>query len=638
MKPTSSPRVEEIIKLLKSLGTLKAEYPAELLAARRAAFAAQIEEHKVKGAKTDEYFSQERVIELLEGLKPVKADYPPELLEARRAAFMAQIPQRSNGHVPQEAPGQDQLIKLLGHLKSSHAEYPPELLYARRAAFMAQIAQRNKEHVQEEEPSQAQVIELLGNLKSAGAEYAPELLDSRRAAFIHQIRQHNHVTAQTEPLPAHNGSILKLFDRLKSIEIAYPLKLWSVRRSGFVGQIRDGKMSVLDALRSTIRDMFSGRRKNRVAPAIRFGQTSMILATLLLAAFIGSLAFGNRQPLTEIFEPSLAQPEGSGPSPLVAATSTVEVAKVICKSGYLPPLCLAQEFDQSQDLTFQGNGLARPAVAKDTLPGYSRVHKAAYANDGLYGPGASWISNSAYSWIKIDLGGIRTINTVTFGRDRLGTLNDGDPGQFLIAVALYDDIYADGNSHNDLTEYTQIYDSEEAGFDGVISGPETIEATFASVQARFVKITFENAGTAVDEIEAFMILPPGYASGPTQRPRDTLVPPSFTPIPTNTLVPSRTPTHIPTNTFIPTWTPTLIPTATPEPPTDTPEPPPTATPEPPTDTPEPPPTATPEPPTDTPEPPPTNTPEPPPADTPQPSSSTPAPQLASTETPEIAVP
>ena len=598
MKRTSSPQDEEIIELLKRLGTLKAEYPAELLAARRAAFAVQIEQHKAKGADKNESLSRERVIELLEGLEPVKVEYPPELLSARRAAFIAQIDQRNNGHVPAEASSQEQVIELLGSLKSAHAEYPPELLSARRAAFMA------------------------------------------------QIRQHNREAAQAKGLTAYNGSIFKFLGRLKSIEIEYPLKIWSVRRSAFVAQIRDGKMSVLDALRASFHSLFNGKRKTAVAPANSFRRTSMILATLLVAAFIGSLAYGNRQPLTEIFESPLAHQEGPDLSPFAEATSTGEVANVICKPGYLPPLCLAQEFDQSQDLTFPGNGSARPAVAKDTVPGYSRIHKAAYANDGLYGPGASWISNSAYSWIKIDLGDVRTINTITFGRDRLGNLNDGDPGQFVIAVALSDDVYADGNSSNDFMEYTQVYDSEEAGFDGTISGPETVEATFDPVLARFVKITFENAGTAVDEIEAFMIQPFGFASNPTQRPRDTLVPPSFTPIPTNTLVPSRTPTLIPTNTFVPTRTPTLIPSSTPFP-TNTATPRPTFTPEPPTDTPEPPPTDTPEPPptdtpepppTDTPEPPPTNTPEPPPADTLEPPTSTSAPLFSATETPEIVIP
>jgi hypothetical protein len=367
---------------------------------------------------------------------------------------------------------------------------------------------------------------------------------------------------------------------------------------------------------------------------------------------------------------------------VVAITSTGEVAQVICKPGYLPPLCLAAEFDQSDDLTFPGNGSARPAVAKDTVPGYTKIHDAAYVNDGLYGPGASWISNSPYSWIKIDLGAVKTINTVTFGRDRLGNLNDGDPGQFIIAVALHDDIYADGNSSHDYTEYTEVYNSREAGFDGLVTGPETVEATFDPVKARFIKITFENAGTAVDEIEVFMMQPSELASLATRRPRATLVvaPPSSTAVPTNTLIASKTPTRFPTKTPFPTITlvPTTLvptktlvptntitpeptstprptntrppteteppPTETPKPPTNTPKPPtntpkpPTETPEPPTETPKPPPTETPEPPTDTPEPPPTDTPEPPPTDTPEPPAVTSEPAVSFTDTPEVTSP
>ena len=649
MKSTPSQQDQEIIELLKRLGTLKAEYPAELLAARRAAFAVQIEQHRANGAKKAESYSQEEVIELLEGLKPVVAEYPPTLLAARRAAFLAQVDLHNNGHVHQDSPSPDEVLELLGNLKSAPVEYPADLLSARRSAFLAQIRQHNEAQVQEEAPSPAGVLELLGNLRSAPVEYPPELLTARRAAFLAQIERHNQLAAATEVEPAPNGSLSRFLDRLKSIEIEYPLKLWSARRAGFVNQIRDSKISVLEAFRSLFRNMFDRKRRASASPAFSFGRTSMILATLLVAAFVGSLAYGNRQPITEVFESVLPQQEASNPGSAAAATSTGEVAKVICKPGYLPPLCLAQEFDQSQDLSFPGNGSARPAVAKDTVPGHSRIHKAAYVNDGLYGPGASWISNSAYSWIKIDLGDVRIINTVTFGRDRLGNLNDGDPGQFIIAVALSDDVYADGNSKNDSIEYTQVYDSKKAGFDGIVSGPETIEARFDSVEARYVKITFENAGTAVDEIEAFMLQPHGFASNPTQKPRDTLVPASFTPVPTNTLIPSKTPTLIPTNTFVPTRTPTLIPTSTPFPtntpfPTDTSTPRPTHTPRPtntdppPTNTPEPP-THTPEPPTDTPEPPPTNTPEPPPADTAQPPpSATAEPLLSVSNTPEVFVP
>lgn len=584
MKPTSSQQDKKIIALLKSLGTFKADYPSELLAARRAAFAAQIEEHNTTGANAQKPPSQAEVLQLLDNLKPVMAEYPADLLAARRAAFIAQIEEHNREAVPQELPAEENVIELLGNLKPAVADYPPDLLAARRAAFLA------------------------------------------------QIRQHNSAGIQEEVRASQNGSIHKLFERLKSIEVQYPLKMWSARRSVFVNQIRDGKLSVLDAIRSIIQNLFRANRNAPAAPTISFQRVSLILVTLMVAVFVGSLAYGTQQPLTGVFEPSPAQEEGIYPSQVAAATDATEVAQVICKPGYEPPLCLAQEFDKSRDLTDPDNGSARPAVAKDTIPGFSRIHRAAYVNDGLYGPGASWISNSAFSWIKIDLGEARTINTIKFGRDRLGELNDGDPGQFIVAVALSDDVYADGNSHNDFMEYAVVYDSDVMGFDGVVSGAETIEATFDPVKARYVKITFENAGTAVDEVEVFMIQPGDVASNSTPRPRNTSVPRTFTPIPTSTLVPSKTATLIPTRTPFSTLTATLRPTFTPLPtdtdvPTDTPEPP-TDTPVPPTDTPEPPPTDTEEPPTDTPEPPPTDTEEP----------STSTPELFATETPELLAP
>lgn len=566
MKSTIPPHHQEILELLEGLARFKSEYPPELLAARRAAFIAQIEQHKTAGVSKEEYLAKDRMIELLESLKPVVAEYPPELLEARRAAFIGQIEQHNS--------------------------------------------------VDFEDASQDQVIELLGHLKQPADEYPPALIASRRAAFLTQIKQHNEGLEQQELLPALNGRLSKLLGQLKSIEIEYPLKLWTARRSAFVGQIRYGGTSVLDTLRTAIRNLFGSRNHTPFAPVTPFRRTSMIIATLLVVTFIGSVLYNNSQPLSELSGSSLSR-EGSH-SEQVDLTSTSEVSPVICKPGYLPPLCLAKEFDKSRDLTFPGNGVARPAVAKDTIPGYTRIHQPAYVNDGLYGPGASWISNSAYSWIKIDLGEAKTINTITFGRDRLGQFNDGDPGQFVIAVALADNIYADGNSSNDYMEYEKVYDSDEMGFDGIVSGPETIQASFEPVTARYVKITFENAKTAVDEIEVFMIQPTGFVESPTRRPRDEQPQATFTPVPTNTLVPSPTATNVPTRTPVPTYTSTPRPTSTPLPTiTNTPRPPNTPTDLPPTNTPIPVPTDTREPvDTDTPVPVPTDTPEPAPTSTP----------------------
>jgi hypothetical protein len=249
-------------------------------------------------------------------------------------------------------------------------------------------------------------------------------------------------------------------------------------------------------------------------------------------------------------------------------------------------------------------------VAKDTLPGYSGVHEASNLNDGLYGPGASWISNSAYSWIKIDLGKSTTINTVAFGRDRLGKFNDRDPGRFVIAIALSDNAYEDGNSSNDYVEYIEVYDSEQVGFNGVVSGPETIQAQFEPVAARFIKITFANAGTAIDEVEAFMIRLPVAVDDPTKEPRENSPGIRPTSIPASTLAPTKTAIHIPTDTKtpVPADTATPVPTNTPAP-TDTPIPVPTDTSMPaPTDTAAPPPIDT-----EVPPPPPSDTPMPPPS-------------------------
>jgi hypothetical protein len=179
------------------------------------------------------------------------------------------------------------------------------------------------------------------------------------------------------------------------------------------------------------------------------------------------------------------------------------------KPGYSSPQGDYRPFDTSADVAFEG-GLAQAAVAKDVIPDYDAIHLPEYANDGYYGNGASWISNSPDSWLKIDLGEAAPINSVIFGRDRLGGYDDRDPGQFTVAVALSDDVYANGNDSNDTTEYTQVFDSTPLSFDGNIVGAQTLRAVFAtSVSARYVKLTFANFGTAIDEVEIRVVPAPG---------------------------------------------------------------------------------------------------------------------------------
>ncbi|HEX6269098.1 MAG TPA: discoidin domain-containing protein [Anaerolineales bacterium] len=527
----------------------------------------------------------QEVIEILERLKSLTAEYPAGLLSARRAAFINQVMERreaSDGEVqPSPEQAEQEIVAILQGLRHANAEYPTELLATRRAAFMNQIAQRRQAVNDVRTSEDQEILQALDNLRPVKTEYPQELLAARRAAFLDQAAQLGKVNVE-EAAAAQDQEIIQLLRSLKSASVEYPAKLLNARRATFVGQIRRwGGISLLDVLRSAIQSKLSYIDRLSLAPMMKVMRTSLVVASVLAIAFVASW-LGNRTTMNEAFNPSPTQVEVSRPI-ASSTTSTQESQTTICKPGYLPPLCLAKKFDTNQDLTFQGNG-ARPAVAKDTLPGHSGIHQPAYANDGQYGNGSSWVSNSAYSWIKIDLGQATAINTVTFGRDRLGNYSDRHPGQFTIAVALSDNVYADGNSSDDMIEYKTVYDSERSGFSGTVSGSETVQAHFGSVVARYVKITFSNPGTAIDEVEAFMVQPAVVQSGrPTDRPNNRPPRATQTPIPTHTLRPTNTSTPIPTNTLThtpwPTNTPTDTPTNTPRP-TNTPTDIPTNTPRP----------------------------------------------------------
>ena len=498
-------------------------------------------------------------------------------------------------------------------------------------------------------PKDQDLLRILKEMESLQEQYPEDLLAARRASFLEQM---------TKPTPARAGERLelqdqKIVDRLRSLGSApavYPPHLMAARRQAFVRRIYWlNFVSLGSTVWLFIRDRILTPVFQPHVPVLRKTSASFLAAGLALAVFIGFLLFAYRGSVSPLPDSQHGTVQSGR-----MLTSDTRAVKIICKSGVRPPLCLAGEYKKNDALTYQGNGSARPAVAKDTKPGSGELHKAAYANDGLYGPAASWVSNSRNSWIKIDLGKATEINTVTFGRDRLGKLRGHDPGQFVVSLALTDNVYADGNNTNDNKEYRTVFKSQQSGFSGTISGADTVIAQFPAQEARYIKITFENKGTVIDEVEAFMVQPPlasslpdtssgakpstdssGSQAGNTNDPSNvptslpvntatalatkTLVP-TLTLVPTKTSAPSQTATPVPTSTNVPTNT--LVPTSTPVPtstavptssstpttaPSNTPVPPPTNT-----NTPVPPPTNTPvPPPTNTPVPPPTNTPVPP---------------------------
>ncbi len=190
---------------------------------------------------------------------------------------------------------------------------------------------------------------------------------------------------------------------------------------------------------------------------------------------------------------------------IVAASPTIGPAE--CRPDHSVPQCTAIPFDTSQDFAYQGNGFAQKAVSQTNYSPNPNIHDREYANDGYYGNGASWISTGTNSWLKIDLGRVVMVDSVTLGRDRNPAgYDDRDPGQFTIEVALSDNVYANGDGSNDGTEYSQVFDSSSVGFSGTISGSDTLEARFSQVAARYVKLTVTNYGTAIDEVEVFGVL------------------------------------------------------------------------------------------------------------------------------------
>jgi hypothetical protein len=404
-----------------------------------------------------------------------------------------------------------------------------------------------------------EIIELLMDWGSHEATYPTELLAARRAAYREQVERLVAEAAGEEWSPA-DQEIVRLLGIVKSAQANYPAGLLAARYSASVRQMETvGYTSVADGFRLFLRRIFQSETKNQPLSAAGFMRLSLVVASLIAGLFLRSW-FTHTQPFRTA---SPVQVAGTPTS--ILPTSTSEAAIPGCQPDDQTS-CLPGKLDPGQDLADPGNGVARPAVSKDTYP----VHPASYVNDGR--GDASWVSRSTDSWIKIDLGQVRTINTVSLEKGQPVSAHYDDPGGFVIAVAL-SDVYADGNSSDDDQEYAQVFHSEGAG--DTVSDTEFISTHFSPVEARFVKITFEREGAAIDEVRVFLAAAPVLAQQPTRTPRParpgiTLIAP-----PTNTLLATATSTSVPSETPVPTDTPTVMPTTTAAPsqtPTNLPDP------------------------------------------------------------------
>lgn len=413
-----------------------------------------------------------------------------------------------------------------------------------------------KPHSSSEPDQQDQeIIRLLKKLRAFEAAYPTQLLSARRSAFLTQV-EHLGTVDGREELSAADQEIVNLLGTVKSAQPDYPPDLLAARRSAFIRQVKSaGATSLLDRFRLSIQKTFQYQTTTSTWPTAGFMRASLVIGSIIALVLLGSLFLTRTQQSSN---PSASQ-VAVEPT-LILPTSTSEIAIVLCEPGDQTPLCLPGALDPGQDLADQRNGAARPAVSKDARPGDSGVYRASYVNDGR--PGQSWVSNSPNSWLKIDLGKVTMINTISLQKGMPESSGDNDPGQFVIAVAL-SDAYADGDSRNDHMEYAQVFDSEQTGIHSTASSAETIRIQFQPVQARFVKLTFEQAGTAIEEVGVFMVRPPVLAEQPTSGPSDDQPGATLTPMPTNVLSVMGTATSMPTDTWLATDTASPIPTDTP---------------------------------------------------------------------------
>ncbi|HSL29949.1 MAG TPA: hypothetical protein VK900_12170, partial [Anaerolineales bacterium] len=318
---------------------------------------------------------------------------------------------------------QDQkIIRLLKQLGSFQAEYSSELLSVRRAAFVAKLEQmRPAEAGEEMSEGDEAVVKLLENLKPAREEYPAELLSSRRAAFLAQVEQLSPAEVGEE-LPAGAEEVVRRLGALKSAPVEYPPELLAARRSAFLRQARGaGETSLLDRLRASLRRIIPYPAAIPASPSPGVMRLSLVLASLLLAVLVGSLLFSRTElsaslPPSQTSAASTLLPPGSG-----------DMALTICTPGDRTPACSPEDLTPERDLANVGNGSARPAVSRDGREG------------------ESWVSQSPGGWIKIDLGQVTSINTVSLQKGSPGSGGGDDLGQFVIAVAL-SDVYSDGDS------------------------------------------------------------------------------------------------------------------------------------------------------------------------------------------------
>jgi hypothetical protein len=373
-------------------------------------------------------------------------------------------------------------------------------------------------------PSQQdhKLLDLLEELNSVRADYPPELLLKRRSAFLEKLVRLEKPGTEDSGVPDEEAMV-EVLEGLRHVRAKYPPLLLAKRRAAFIDQLeKHHKSGWMETFTSAIRNLSAYLKAGIEIMSSDFYR-SFIVVSLLTIVFAGIMIYGTDSGFTSFAGTHFAERGISLPTHVIP-TSLSQIKKTSCTPDSDAPPCVAHGFTESPNQT-------------------------------------SWVSTTANSWIRLDIGQITGINKVELDRN-----SSGNPTpDFTISVARSDGAYQ------------EVYDSESDTSLPPVIGMETIEISFEPVLARYVKVTIADPGVVINEVRAFSVnIPPTSI----ERDEDTdvsqppIVLPSSTPRPTDTLWPTNTP--LPTSTLAPTDTPlptdTRWPTDTPPLPTDTPEP------------------------------------------------------------------
>lgn len=157
------------------------------------------------------------------------------------------------------------------------------------------------------------------------------------------------------------------------------------------------------------------------------------------------------------------------------------------KAGYGFPQGAYQTYDTTGNIAY-----GKTVTASSSIVGFPDIHSATFLTDGAYGNGSSWISANPNSYFVVDLGSAQNVNSVTFGRDRLGFFNDRDPVSFSIALS------------SDNLSFTTIYTSAT---NYQIDFNDSVKVSFDATSSRYVMLSFAGSGAAIDEIQISAAVP-----------------------------------------------------------------------------------------------------------------------------------